>query len=95
MDFQLGIAGDEFSCDNIVLVEAGHEDMSSAQPCVVVDDVECTVGRLDAVGIGDGVVGSHVQEEFVGPGLAVVVGEESGHFFPFCVGVVVDEEEPT
>lgn len=71
-----GVGGDEASGEDVVLAEGGDEDVAALLAVMVVDDAERAVGELGGVGVGD--ARAWVEEQAVGPGKAVVVGEEGG-----------------
>lgn len=45
--------GDEASGEDVVLGEAGHQDLARAEPVMVVDDVDVAALVLRAVGVRD------------------------------------------
>ena len=83
---------DEFSSDDIVFRDAVHEDVAAFAPRKIMDDVDGAVLRLLAVRIGDIVI-DRIQRQRVGPRLAIVFRQPSGHFRTFGIAVVVDEQE--
>lgn len=75
--------------DDVLLGEDGHENLLFFCAIAVINDEDSPVVGLHAVRITDST--TLVQQEFAGPGAAVVVGQQGGESFPF-VGLTVFDQ---
>ncbi len=89
---QPGGRRDDFARDDVVFRDAMHEDIAACTSREIMDDVDGAVLCLLAVRIGDIVI-DRIQRQRVGPRLAIVFRQPSGHFRTFGIAVVVDEQE--
>ena len=75
---QRGVFADEFPGLDVLLAEAGEENLGCAIAVAILVDVDVAVRSLSDVGIRD--VLAFVEQEAAGLGLAVVDGEDGGQF---------------